>query len=58
MFCKVDFRDDERKKKNRENEKGKLFRECLVERRGGENDGGAQKKGFFPKWGENLVGKI
>ena len=51
-----------RKKKRRENEKGKLFWECLVRRGIGENDGGAwvfspwaHQKVFSSKWGENWV---
>ena len=41
MFGRVDFREDEKKKrkKERENEERKLFEKCLVERGREENDG-------------------
>ena len=56
MFGRVDFSEDGRKM--RENEEGKLFRRCLVERGREKNDSGAHQKVFSLKWGENLVGKI
>ena len=37
MFDRVDFREDE--KKRRENEEGKLFGGCLIGRERWENDG-------------------
>ena len=47
MFGRVDFSDDGRKM--RENEEGKFFRKCLVERGRGENDSGAHQKVFSLK---------
>ena len=47
MFGRVDFSEDG--KKMRENEEGKLFRKCLVERGRGENDSGAHQKVFSLK---------
>ena len=60
VFGRVDFRVDEKKKKKRENEERKLFRECLIKRGREENNSGvlmfslrAHKKVFSPKWREN-----
>ena len=47
VFGRVDFSEDERKM--RENEEGKLFRRCLVERGRGENDSGVYQKVFSLK---------
>ena len=47
MFGRVDFSEDGRKM--RENDEGKLFRKCLVERGRGENDSGAHQKVFTLK---------
>ena len=67
MFGRVDFREDgkKRKKKERENKEGKLFRRCLVRRGRRENDSGTRvfsprtrQKVFSPKWRENLGGKM
>ena len=47
VFGRVNLREDG--KKMRENEEGKLFRRCLVERGRGENDSGAHQKVFTLK---------
>ena len=46
MFGRVDFRDNEKKKKRRENEEGKLFRGSLGWREGEKSDGRVWV--FFP----------
>ena len=58
MFDRVDFREDE--KKRRENKEGKLFGGCLVGRERWENNGvffPNPPKSFLLKGRENLMEK-